>query len=67
MTTKQRQAAIRKRYVLITEIFGGWNTYLQIDHQGFCIFQGTSKRRAAWFARQLTVALDRMLENHKTP
>lgn len=37
-----------------------WNTYLQIDHQSFCVVDQTSKKRAMWFANMLAVALDRM-------
>lgn len=41
-----------------------WNTYLQIDHQGFCVVEQTSRARAQWFGKMLAVALDRMLSDN---
>ena len=38
-----------------------WNTYLQIDHQGFCVVEQTSRHRAQWFGKMLAIALERML------
>jgi hypothetical protein len=38
-----------------------WNTYLQIDHQGFCVVEQTCRQRAQWFGKMLAVALERML------
>ena len=38
-----------------------WNTYLQIDHQGFCVVEQTCRQRAQWFGKMLAIALERML------
>lgn len=42
-----------------------WNTYLQIDHQGFCICEQTTEDRANWYADMLTIALERLIEREK--
>lgn len=51
---------LRKKYVTTKKIGDKWNTYLQIDHQGFCIVEQTSKKRAEWFGKMLAVALSRV-------
>ena len=52
---------LRRRYTRVVKIGDQWNTYLQIDHQGFCVVEQTSRARAQWFGKMLAVALDRML------
>ena len=52
---------LRRRYVRTVKIGDKWNTYLQIDHQGFCVVEQTSRQRAQWFGKMLAVALERML------
>lgn len=52
---------LRRRYVRTVKIGDKWNTYLQIDHQGFCVVEQTSRHRAQWFGKMLAVALERML------
>ena len=52
---------LRRRYTRVVKIGDRWNTYLQIDHQGFCVVEQTTRARAQWFGRMLAVALDRML------
>lgn len=54
---------LRKKYTRVVKIADKWNTYLQIDHQGFCVVQQTTEKRAKWYAMQLAIALYRMLEN----
>lgn len=61
----ERQAAavirrLRKKYVTTKKIGDKWNTYLQIDHQGFCIVAQTTKKRAEWYGKMLAVALARV-------
>jgi hypothetical protein len=52
---------IRRRYTRVVKIGDKWNTYLQIDHQGFCVVEQTCRHRAQWFGKMLAVALERML------
>ena len=58
MTPKQ----IRKRYVRVVNYGDVWVTYLQIDHQGFEVVRDTTKARASWFAKMLSIALARMAD-----
>jgi hypothetical protein len=51
---------LRKKYVKTKKIGNKWNTYLQIDHQGFCVVEQTTKKRAEWFGKMLAVALTRV-------
>ena len=51
---------LRKKYVRTIKIGDKWNTYLQIDHQGFCVVEQTTKKRAEWFGKMLAVALSRV-------
>ena len=58
---------LRRRYTRVVKMGDHWNTYLQIDHQGFCVVEQTTRERAQWFGKMLAVALDRMLSaNTKT-
>lgn len=57
--------SLRRRYVRTVKIGDKWNTYLQIDHQGFCVVEQTSYRRARWFGKNLAIALKRMLATNK--
>jgi hypothetical protein len=52
---------LRRRYTRVVKIGDKWNTYLQIDHQGFCVVEQTTRRRAQWFSKMLATALARML------
>ena len=52
---------LRRRYTRVVKMGDKWNTYLQIDHQGFCVVEQTTRERAQWFGKMLAVALDRML------
>ena len=54
---------LRKRYVSVKKIGDKWNTYLQIDHQGFCVVEQTTKRRADWYGNMLALALSRVVAN----
>jgi hypothetical protein len=56
---------IRRRYTRVVKTGDKWKTYLQIDHQGFCVVEETNRRRAQWFAKQLSIALERMLKDRK--
>jgi hypothetical protein len=51
---------LRKKYVSTKKIGDKWNTYLQIDHQGFCIIAQTTKERALWYGKMLAIALARV-------
>jgi hypothetical protein len=56
---------IRRRYTRVTKINDKWNCYLYIDHQGFRVVEQTTLRRAQWFSKQLSIALERMLKDRK--
>jgi len=53
----------KKKYTRVVKTGDAWNTYLQIDQQGFCVVEQTTKRRAEWFARMLAIAIERMLHD----
>ena len=48
---------LQNRYVRVVKIGDRWNTYLQIDHQGFCVVEQTSHQRARWFGKMLAIAI----------
>jgi len=58
---KRMVSRLRRRYTRVVKIGDKWNTYLQIDHQGFCVVEQTTRHRAQWFGKMLAVALERML------
>lgn len=41
-----------------------WGCWLQIDHQTFGVVEDTERSRAEWFARQLAIALARLVRSH---
>ena len=51
---------LRKKYVRTVKIDKKWNTYLQIDHQGFCVVEQTTKKRAEFYGKMLAIALSRV-------
>jgi len=57
---KRITARIKKKYVRVKKIGDKWNTYLQIDHQGFSVVEQTTKKRAEFFAKMLAIALTRV-------
>ena len=60
--SQQRMVSrLRRRYTRVVKVGDKWNTYLQIDHQGFCVVEQTCRHRAQWFGEMLAVALERML------
>jgi hypothetical protein len=58
---------LKKKYVIVTKIGDKWNTYLQIDHQGFCVVEQTTKKRANWFGDMLATALSRICFQPEEP
>ena len=52
---------LRRKYTRTVKIGEQWNTYLKIDHQGFCVVEQTCHHRAKWFGKQLAIALARMM------
>lgn len=54
---------LRRRYTRVVKIGDKWNTYLQIDHQGFCVVEQTVRQRAQWYGKMLAISLARMLAN----
>jgi len=54
---------MRKKCVRVVKIGDKWNTYLQIDHQGFCVVEQTTRQRANWFGKMLAVALVRLVQD----
>ena len=65
MSEKTKISKIRRRYVRTVKIGERWNTYLQIDHQGFCVVEDTCHIRAKWFGKQLSIALARMINDNQ--
>lgn len=64
--SQQRMVSrLRRRYTRVVKRGDKWNTYLQIDHQGFCVVEQTCRQRAQWFGKMLAVALERMLAANK--
>ena len=64
-SSQQRMVSrLRRRYVRTVKIGDKWNTYLQIDHQGFCVVEQTFHHRARWFGKNLAIALERMLASN---
>jgi len=60
--SQQRMVSrLRRRYTRVVKMGDKWNTYLQIDHQGFCVVEQTCRQRAQWVGKMLAVALERML------
>ena len=57
---------LKTRYTRVVKMGEKWNTYLQIDHQGFCVVEQTTRKGADWFARMLGVALARVVENDES-
>ena len=57
---------MRKKYTRVVKIGEAWNTYLQIDHQGFCVVEQTTRQRANWFGKMLAVALVRLVGDSQT-
>lgn len=55
--------AIQKEHTRIVKMGIGWNCYLQIDHQSFCIAERTTKKRAEYYSKMIGIALERFLEN----
>lgn len=60
MKAKTR-AQIRRRYVRTAKMGDKWNTYLQIDGQGFCVVDQTTEKRAKWFGNMLAAALQKLI------
>ena len=58
------RAEIKKRHTRVVKMGKQWNTYLQIDHQGFCVVENTTKKRADWYAKMLSIALERLIKNN---
>jgi hypothetical protein len=60
--SQQRMVSrLRRRYTRVARYGKVYAAYLQIDHQGFCVVDDTTKKRANWFRDNLAVALERML------
>jgi hypothetical protein len=54
-----------KKYAHYLKADGRWTVYLQIDHQEFIIADNRTKKDAKFYARQLGIALHRMIEAEK--
>lgn len=63
MTPKQKQ--IFKKYIRVVKIADKWDTYLQIDHQGFSVVEQTTLKRARWFGKQLAAALEKLISDNQ--
>jgi hypothetical protein len=57
---KKLAARMKEKYVQVKKIGDKWNTYLQIDHQGFSVVEQTTKKRAEFFGKMLAIALSRV-------
>jgi hypothetical protein len=47
---------MKAKYVRVKKMGEKWNTYLQIDHQGFSVVEQTTKKRAEFFGKMLAIA-----------
>ena len=56
---------IEKTYIRIEKIDGKWSCVLQIDQQGFFVVEKSTKKRAAWYGKMLSIALERMINYEK--
>jgi len=56
----------KKKYTRITKIFDKWELYFEIDHQGFCIHSGKTKKELKWTQDMLAIALARMINSNAT-
>jgi hypothetical protein len=56
---------IRKRYTRVAQYGNVYAAYLQIDHQGFCVVEETTRSRANWWCDQLAHALERLIQENK--
>jgi hypothetical protein len=54
----------KKKYTRVTRMGDTWCLYLEIDHQGFRIDSGETKREAQWMQKMLAIALARMIDNN---
>jgi len=54
---------VRKKHTRVAMIGGKWSAFLQIDQQGFCICEGTTKKRANWYADMAAIAIKRLLDH----
>lgn len=61
------ESRLLRRYVVTRKFGAEWSTYLQIDHQGFCVVENRSRADALWYGRMLAIALARMIETNNTP
>lgn len=61
-TTRQ----LKEKYSYISKIDGKWNGYFKVGCQSFCIVEGTTKLRALWFTRMLSIALERIISDELT-
>lgn len=57
MTPEEKRiiARLKKKYVRVVKMGDKWNTYLQIDHQGFTVVEQTTKQ-AEFFGKMLEVS-----------
>lgn len=63
---------IRKEYVRVARVSGkegDWATFLVVDHQRFRITPSESvdKKTANWYAKNLAIALERMIAKESKP
>jgi hypothetical protein len=62
---KSAEKRIKNEYTRVVKIADKWNTYIQIDNQGFTIVEQTTKKRATWFADMAAIALNKFLIKEK--
>lgn len=62
MKTEEKKlvARMKKKYTRVEKMGDKWNTYLQIDHQGFIVVEQTTNERAKFYAKMLAIALTRV-------
>lgn len=65
LTPSQRKT--RRKHTRTVKNDDGHGTYMQIDHQRFCVVRNTTRFRARWFRDQLAIALDRLVQNERKP
>lgn len=53
----------KKRYTRVSKIYDKWCVNLEINHQGFRIDSGDTKKEAMWMQKMLSIALARMVSD----
>lgn len=56
---------IRKKYTRVVKMGSTFNAYMQVNHQGFCVVENVTKKRAEWYSKMLASALLSLIEENQ--